>query len=286
MIRLNRKRLIVSAVLLFLLAGSFAITWEICDWPPVRLILKYGFPPAGGPTGREVIIQGVTLVEVEAGYSHAVRNVWKREGSGFSRFLARVGVRMGDASVPATGHINRWVECSRTYWITKHTISPRGWLRMQAFQQDGVDAPAQDLEGVDSIALMQSWIEAMNNACKMGQFRRPTEAELFHACETGALGSDGLELAGRSSPLGVLWRGSIRLVGPEWRGFSGTPSKALQMLHDRSMETHRQRLVSPPIGRLVVGTDPFKSLYGMSFRAVWCPSRRSLPGNTGATSSD
>ena len=48
MIRLTRKRPIVAAVVLFLLTGVVVCTWEICDWPPVRLILKYGFPPAGG----------------------------------------------------------------------------------------------------------------------------------------------------------------------------------------------------------------------------------------------
>ena len=68
MIRITRKRLILTTVVLLFLAGILVVTWEICDWPPPRLILKYGLPPAGGPTGRKLTVEGIEFIELSAGY--------------------------------------------------------------------------------------------------------------------------------------------------------------------------------------------------------------------------
>ena len=59
--------MIAASVLLFL-ALILAALWNVFDWPPPRLILKYGFPPAGGPTGRTMTIEGVEFVELKPGY--------------------------------------------------------------------------------------------------------------------------------------------------------------------------------------------------------------------------
>ena len=43
---------ILGIVLVVLAAG--AVVWVGLDLPPVKLVAKYGFPPAGGPASREV----------------------------------------------------------------------------------------------------------------------------------------------------------------------------------------------------------------------------------------
>jgi hypothetical protein len=53
-----KKKLLISVGVLLLLGAILTVVWLICDWPPPRLILKYGLPPAGGPTGRRLEIAG------------------------------------------------------------------------------------------------------------------------------------------------------------------------------------------------------------------------------------
>jgi hypothetical protein len=80
------RRLIISATLLLFLVLVLAALWAGFDWPPPRLILRYGFPPAGGPTGRTMAIEGVEFVEPKPGYS--------RKGS---HFLCQKGSLLGRA---------------------------------------------------------------------------------------------------------------------------------------------------------------------------------------------
>ena len=49
--RPKKRTVLILAALLFLV-GITVVVWKAADWPPPRLILKYGLPPAGGPTGR------------------------------------------------------------------------------------------------------------------------------------------------------------------------------------------------------------------------------------------
>ena len=65
---MGKRRIILAAVVLVLLAGIVTILWLVLDWPPPRLILKYGFPPTGGPTGNVRVIEGIEFVELSPGY--------------------------------------------------------------------------------------------------------------------------------------------------------------------------------------------------------------------------
>jgi hypothetical protein len=57
------RRLSVIGFLPLLMVLLLAVLWSVRDWPPPRLILKYGFPPTGGPTGRTLTIEAVEFVE-------------------------------------------------------------------------------------------------------------------------------------------------------------------------------------------------------------------------------
>ena len=52
----------------YLLAGGSVIAWNAFGMPPLRLVLKYGYPSPMAPTGRTVTIEGVEFVEISAGY--------------------------------------------------------------------------------------------------------------------------------------------------------------------------------------------------------------------------
>ena len=65
---MRRRRIVIAAVVLALLVGVVVVVWNLADWPPPRLILKYGFPPTGGPTGRTKVIEGIEFVELKPGY--------------------------------------------------------------------------------------------------------------------------------------------------------------------------------------------------------------------------
>ncbi|UCC69710.1 MAG: hypothetical protein JSV79_07410 [Armatimonadota bacterium] len=66
-----KKRLTISAGVVLLAVGTVAVLWHVLDWPPPRLILKYGFPPAGGPTGRTETVGDLELIEVDTRYAWA-----------------------------------------------------------------------------------------------------------------------------------------------------------------------------------------------------------------------
>jgi hypothetical protein len=68
LLRRPKKRTVLIVGGLVLLLGFVAALWEINDWPPIGLILKYGFPPTGGPTGNTCVIEGVEFVELKPGY--------------------------------------------------------------------------------------------------------------------------------------------------------------------------------------------------------------------------
>lgn len=56
------------AAVLLLLVGAIVALWSACDWPSVRLLATYGLPPAGGPTGRKRVIEGIEFLEISPGY--------------------------------------------------------------------------------------------------------------------------------------------------------------------------------------------------------------------------
>jgi len=119
MIRLTRKRLIVTAVVFFLLTGTLVITWEVCDWPPVRLILKYGFPPAGGASGRVHVVNGIGLVELSPGYARVKKEILWEEGDILGRVFGALGLPLG--SKPRRHdkyYVDRWVEACGPTWIS------------------------------------------------------------------------------------------------------------------------------------------------------------------------
>ena len=66
--RRPKKHTVLILAALLLLVGITVVVWRVADWPPPRLILKYGFPPTGGPTGNARTIEGIEFIELRPGY--------------------------------------------------------------------------------------------------------------------------------------------------------------------------------------------------------------------------
>jgi len=114
-----RKRLVVSTVVLLLLAGFLTLVWRVCDRPPPGLILKYGLPPAGGPTGRRATLEGVEFVELAPRYFRAdVCAPRCRHGDLLGRLSAAFGLRMGRRERHVRGCIQGWQEVTHPVWVS------------------------------------------------------------------------------------------------------------------------------------------------------------------------
>jgi len=158
---MGKRRLILATVALVLLAGIVTILWTALDWPPPRLILKYGLPPTGGPTGRVWTHGENEFVQVSPGYRHLKRRIYDSRGSWLSNVCASIGLRWGSPSERNHDYEDRWVEVRTAYWVTPDHL--RGVYRRDEggaiWLRDGIP----------------------------GSLRRPTVDELWFAALTSAL---------------------------------------------------------------------------------------------------
>ena len=99
-------------------------TWLICDWPPPRLILKYGLPPAGGPTGRSLTIERLRFVEIEPGYFYAEPEHFVSAEGLISRALRSFGLQVS-GTAPFAG----WTEIDHHLWVLRTEVSTDDFLR-------------------------------------------------------------------------------------------------------------------------------------------------------------
>jgi len=195
------KRLLRVAVGIALFLILTWAAWSVLDLPPVRLLVKYGLPPAGGPTGREVELEvngrPVRFLEISPGYCHVVHHVWEDEGDLLGRLSAPLGLPLGRAPEPAESGMDEWVEVEEPYWIAPGELH---------------DRPRPDLWiATDGAKLLRAAIL---------RIRAPTDAELHLAAAREVWGAH--DLAAMWKPTGRTRRPNLRLYGPGWRGFSGT----------------------------------------------------------------
>ena len=199
MIRITRKRLIVIAVVLFLIGGAVAITWEVCDWPPVRLILKYGLPPAGGLTGRiRSGPGGREYVEVLDGYCRAFRPVCDDPGDALGRLCARLGIPFGRQPEYGDAYRRQWVQVKRSFWVATEPIP--------------ANVACKELPSKSDRHIFAPFLRRLTAEGK-GRVRLPSEGELFVAAAHGTAGSRGYALASAIAPDG---RSYLVLYGSGW----------------------------------------------------------------------
>jgi hypothetical protein len=136
---MRRRRIILAAVLLALVAGIVVVLWRVNDGPPFHLILKHGFPPAGGPTGntvrhplvpwRDRADSGesgkfeVLFVELAPGYAYLDRSAdCCRGGDLLGRLFRPLGIPIGSETVHTRKGCRRWAEFPRGLWISREPV--------------------------------------------------------------------------------------------------------------------------------------------------------------------
>jgi hypothetical protein len=98
--------------------GVGAVAWIALDLPPVRLVARHGFPPAGGPTGREKEIEGVRFVELGTGYFGMGSWFKCTKGDALGRICKVIHLPWGKQPAEKGSEIPvRWVEIREPYWV-------------------------------------------------------------------------------------------------------------------------------------------------------------------------
>ncbi|MCU0725136.1 MAG: formylglycine-generating enzyme family protein [Planctomycetes bacterium] len=201
-----------------LLAGVGVIVWTALDLPPVQYVVAHGFPPAGGPTGREVEIEGVRFIEIGAGYF--------RMGSWFgldrgdllgwlcARFKLPWGKQPGPQGREAPVH---WVRIARPYWLAATEVTNSQYARFDPEHErsecsPGDHHPVADVRWDDARRYCE-WLSGRGPLA----VRLPSESEWEYACRAGStteycFGDDEAGL-GECGWFGRPWGDSAREVG-------------------------------------------------------------------------
>lgn len=178
-----RRRLTLLLIPVLLIGGA-VLVWHLSDWPPPLLVLEYGTPPAGGPTGHTFVNKlGMKLVEFEPGYF--------RTGSclgchGESLTREQIASRECGSVYPWEENEFVWTEVSRSFWIAEAEVTIGQYL---AFDPDHErflspdDEPVVDISFEDALKFC-AWLSER----EPGTYRLPMASEWEYACRAGGEG--------------------------------------------------------------------------------------------------
>jgi formylglycine-generating enzyme required for sulfatase activity len=179
---------LVNACIVGVLALAANAAWSVFELPPPRLLLRYGSPPIGGPTGRRVEIEGVVFIELRPGFfrmgSHARCDLGDLRG----RIGAAFGFAWGRPPTHSEECPRHWVELRRGFWIAETEVTIGQFRRFDVWlvrdRPAGLDPkPVADLLWDDARRYCE-WLATRGPL----EVRLPTESEWEFACRAGSEG--------------------------------------------------------------------------------------------------
>ncbi len=185
-------RLLVIAGVVLVVVAAVALTWVALDLPPLRLVLAHGFPPAGGPTGRRMEVEGVTFVEIGTGYFRMGSWFNCQRGDALGRVSQAFGLPWGKQPQKLGNEVPvRWVEIREPYWIAETELTNAQYERY-----DPKHERSEYSKDDDSPVVAVSWEDARAYCDWLSKksslpIRLPSEAEWENACRAGSEGEYG-----------------------------------------------------------------------------------------------
>jgi len=182
---MRKRRINLIAVVLALLVCVTVIVWMVNDWPPPRLILKYGFPPTGGPTGNKRVIEGIEFVELKPGYFRMGSHYLCEEGDLLGWICAPFGLSWGIPPKHRNECPVHWVEFEEGFWIATTEVTNAQYERLVPEYERWLVLGDRDP------VVEVSWEEAKRYCALLSEksglrIRLPSESEWECACRAGS----------------------------------------------------------------------------------------------------
>ncbi len=178
-----KARHCIWGVALALLALTAA--WLALGRPPPGWVVRHGLPPAGGPTGRAVEVEGVRFIEIGPGFFRMGSEYGWDRGDLLGRLSALAGLSWGRPADPPTEEMPvRWVEIREAYWLAETEVTNAQYERFDPERErmwPGDDDPVTGVDWNEARAYCD-WLTTRGSL----RVRLPSEAEWEYACRAGS----------------------------------------------------------------------------------------------------